>query len=49
MLLFLGGEEVGIKQYAVAVVRKDHPDIDIENLAGKKSCHTGTCYASSTK
>ena len=31
----------GISYKAVAVVRADNTDIDIDNLADKKACHTG--------
>jgi len=37
----LGSGDTGFDYYAVAVVRRDRPDINIDNLASRKACHTG--------
>ena len=41
ILIAAASADPGIDYLAVAVVRKDNPDITIENLKDKKACHTG--------
>ena len=40
-IIITGSGDTGFDYYAVAVVRRDRPDINIDNLASRKACHTG--------